>query len=205
MVFIRDGSAQGASPGFNCSGFAKWVVDGFYGPLAGALTDIALLKERDLGIRGNRWTGPLEETRDPYFGLDWSRHLARELARARGEPLAAVESADVRDAAGFAYIDDVGYAVADLPTVLYRLAREAPGRAYLGSINRPAPGDPSLRVHDHVVVLLPYVDARQVFRVAVFERSVETSLESLERRYPNDFVHLVRFEVHGDFEPPLPK
>jgi hypothetical protein len=205
MVFIRDGSAQGASPGFNCSGFAKWVVDGFYRPLTGALTDIARLKERDLGIRGNRWTGPLEEARDPYFGLDWSRHLARELARARGEPLVDVESADVRDAAGFTYVDDVGYAVADLPTVLYRLARAAPGRAYLGSVNRPAPADPSLRIHDHVVVLLPFVDSRQVFRVAVFERSIETSLESLGRRYPKDFVHLVRLEAHGVFEPPLPK
>jgi hypothetical protein len=205
MVFIRDGSPQVASPGFNCSGFSKWVVDGFYRPLAGVLTDIVRLKERDLGIRGNRWTGPLEEARDPYFGLDWSRHLARELARARSEPFDGVESADVRDAPGFAYIDDVGYAVVDLPTVLYRLARAAPGRAYLGSVNRPAPGDPSLRIHDHVVVLLPYVDARQVFRVAVFERSVETSLESLERRYSKDFVHLVRFEVHGDFEPPIPK
>ncbi len=205
MVFIRDGSPQGASPGFNCSGFAKWVVDGFYRPLAGAFTDIARLKERDLGIRGNRWTGPLEESRDPYFGLDWSRHLARELARARGEPFDGVRSADVRDAAGFVYVDEVGYAVVDLPTVLYRLARATPGRAYLGSVNRPSAGDPSLRVHDHVVVLLPYVDARQVFRVAVFERSVETSLASLKRRYPKDFVHLGRFEVHGDFEPPVPK
>ena len=205
MVFIRDGSAQGASPGFNCSGFAKWVVDGFYRPLTGALTDIARLKERDLGIRGNRWTGPLEEARDPYFGLDWSRHLVRELARARGQAFDRVESADVRDAAGFTYVDDVGYAIADLPTVLFRLVRGGSGRVYLGSVNRSSAGDPSLRQHDHVVVLLPYVDARQVFRVAVFERSIETSLESLARRYPKDFIHLVRFDVGGDFALPMPE
>ncbi len=63
----------------------------------------------------------------------------------------------------------------------------------------------SLRLHDHVVVIFPYVDARQVFRVAVFERSVETSLDSLSRRYPGDFVHLVRFDVGGDFQPPMPR
>jgi hypothetical protein len=205
MVFIRDGSPQGAASGFNCSGFAKWVVDGFFKPLAGTLTDIATLKERDLGIRGNRWTGPLEETRDPYFGVDWSRHLARELARARGEATGGSEAWDVRDAQGFTYVDDVGYAIADLPTVLFRLARAAPGRIYLGSVNRPVPGDPGLRLHDHVVVLLPYVDASRVFRVAVFERSAETSTGSLAKRYPNDFIHLVRFDIRGDFDPPIPR
>lgn len=204
MVYIRDVSPQGAASGFNCSGFAKWVVDGFFRPLTGRLTDIARLKVKDAGIRGNRWTGPLEESRDPYFGLDWSRNLARELARARGETGASAESWDVRDAPGFAYVDDVGYAIADLPTVLYRLARAAPGRIYLGSVNRPAPGDPELRQHSHLVVLLPYTDAGRVFRVAVFESSTETSTGSLARRYPSDFIHLVRFQARGDFDPPVP-
>jgi hypothetical protein len=205
MVFIRDGSPQGAASGFNCSGFAKWVVDGFFRPLAGTLTDIATLKDRDLGIRGNRWTGPLEESQDPFFGLDWSRHLARELARARGDEAGGVESWDVRDAPGFPYVDDVGYSIADLPTVLFRLVRASPGRIYLGSVNRPVPGDPKLREHDHLVVLLPYVDAGRVFRVDVFERSAETSTGSLAKRYPSDFIHLVRFDVRGDFDPPIPR
>jgi hypothetical protein len=205
MVFIRDGSPQGATAGLNCSGFAKWVVDGFFRPLAGSPTDIATLKQRDLGIRGNRWTGPLEESRDPYFGIDWSRHLARELARARGEGTGGVEASDVRDAPGFAYVDDVGYAIADLPTVLFRLARTAPGRIYLGSVNRAAPGDPGLRQHEHLVVLLPYVDAGRVFRVAAFERSSETSTGSLLKRYPSDFIHLVRFDARGDFDPLVPR
>ena len=203
MVLIRDGSPQAGAPGFNCSGFAKWVVDGYVAPLAeGRLTDIAALKERDLGIRGNRWTGPLEESRDPYFGLDWSRHLARELARVRGGGADGAETWDVRDAPGFAYVDDVGYPVADLKTVLFRLARAAPGRIYLGSVNRQAPGDPSLRQHDHLVVLLPYVDGGRVFRTAVFESAAEGSVESLVKRYPSDFIHLVRFDARGDFDLP---
>ena len=204
MVFIRNGSPQDAASGFNCSGFAKWVVDGLYAPLAGRLTDIAALKVKDAVIRGNQWTGPLEESRDPYFGLDWSRNLVRELARARGEPVASAESWDVRDAPGFAYVDDVGYAIADLPTILYRLARTAPGRIYLGSVNRTVSGDPELRQHDHLVVLLPYTDAGRVFRVAVFESSAETSIDSLMKRLPYDFIHLVRFQVWGDFRPPVP-
>jgi hypothetical protein len=98
----------------------------------------------------------------------------------------------------------VGYAIADLATVLFRLVRASPGRIYLGSVNRPVPGDPGLRQHDHVVVLLPYVDAGRVFRVAVFERSAETSTDSLTKRYPSDFIHLVRFDAWGDFDPPVP-
>ncbi|OHD73138.1 MAG: hypothetical protein A2177_14950 [Spirochaetes bacterium RBG_13_68_11] len=205
MVLIRDGSPQGATSGLNCSGFAKWVVDGFFRPLTGTLTDIATLKERDLGIRGNRWTSPLEESHDLFFGIDWSRHLARELARARDDGAGSVESWDVRDAPGFSYVDDVGYAIADLATVLFRLVRSSPGRIYLGSVNRPVPGDPGLRQHDHLVVLLPYVDAGRVFRVAVFERSAETSTGSLAKRYPSDFIHLVRFDARGDFDPPIPR
>jgi hypothetical protein len=205
MVFIRDGSPQVPASGLNCSGFAKWVVDGFFRPLTGTLTNIATLKERDIGIRGNRWTVALEESRDPFFGIDWSRHLARELARARGDGAGSVESWDVRDAPGFSYVDNVGYAIADLPTVLFRLGRESPGRIYLGSVNRPVPGDPGLRQYDHLVVLLPYVDAGRVFRVAVFERSTETSTGSLAKRYPYDFIHLVRFDAQGDFDPPIPR
>lgn len=204
MVFIRDGSPQGAAAGLNCSGFAKWVVDGFYRPLTGRLTDIGTLKERNLAVRGNRWTGPLEESRDPYFGLDWSRNLARELARARGQEAGDPERWDARDARGFAYVDDVGYPIVDLDTVLYLLVRAHPGRIYLGSVNRAVRGDLELRQHDHLVVLLPYVDASRVFRIAVFERSTETSTASIKRRYPNDFIHLVRFEAWGDFDPPVP-
>jgi hypothetical protein len=204
MVFIRDGSPQTRSPGFNCSGFAKWVVDGYFRPLTGTLTDIAVLKARHVGIRGNRWTEPLEESRDPYFGLDWSRHLIAELSRARGGPDAAVTAFDVRDVPGFTYVPDVGYPVADLETVLFRLQRTEPGRIYLGSVNRQLGADPQLRQHDHVVVLLPFVDAARRFRVAVFERSVETGTGSLAKRYPLDYVHLERFDAAGAFDPPIP-
>lgn len=205
MVFIRDGSPQGAAAGLNCSGFAKWVVDGFYRPLAGRLTDLGALKVRTLDVRGNRWAGSVEEACDPYFGLDWSRNLVRELARARGQQTGDPERWDVRDARGFVYVEDVGYPIADLAIVLYRLVRAAPGRIYLGSVNRTVSGDPQLRQHDHLVVLLPYVDAARVFRIAVFERSAETSADSLQKRYPSDYIHLVRFDAWGDFDPPVPR
>ena len=201
MVLIRDGYAPGRGSRPQLLGLREVGRRRVLPPARRGTHRHHALKERDLGIRGNRWTGPLEESRDPYFGIDWSRHLARELARARGDGTGGVEASDVRDAPGFAYVDDVGYPIADLPTVLFRLARTAPGRIYLGSVNRPAPGDPSLRQHDHLVVLLPYVDAGRVFRPAVFESAAETSTGSLVKRYPSDFIHLVRLRRQGRFRP----
>jgi hypothetical protein len=210
FVLIADGSPQraaskGPKGGFNCSGFAKWVIDGFVQPLTGSFTDIARLSERGLASRGNRWSAPREEARDPYFGLDWTRNLARALEQARSGDLPGPEAMDVRDAEHFPYVEDVGYPVENLPTILYLLARRDPGAFYLGSVNSsPDAGAASggIRQHHHVVVLFPHVDERGVFRQVVMERNVETSLESVRQRYTGSYVHLVRLDSDGEFAPP---
>ncbi|MCX7039958.1 MAG: hypothetical protein NT005_12605 [Spirochaetes bacterium] len=211
FVLIADGSPQrgaaskGPKGGFNCSGFAKWVVDGFIRPLTGSLTDIAWLSERDTSSRGNRWSAPREEERDPYFGLDWTRNLARALEQARTGELPGPEAMDVRDVELFPYVEDVGYPVENLPTILYLLARRDPGAIYLGSVNSsPEAGAASggIRQHHHVVVLFPYVEEPGVFRQVVMERNLETSLESMRQRYAGSFVHLVRLDSAGEFAPP---
>lgn len=209
FVFIADGrpqqgartlSGKPARGGFNCSGFAKWVVDGFYGPLAGTLTDVQRLKQRNTSSRGNRWSEPREEERDPYFGLDWSRNLARSLTEARTGEVPGVEALDVRDGGLFPYVEDVGFPVDSLQTVLYVLARRDPGAFYIGSVSSgPAPGGTGLRQHHHVVTLFPYVDRAGVFRAVVMERNAESTTASLAARYPGSTVHLVRLGSEGEF------
>lgn len=87
-VLIADGSPQIGSPGLNCSGFSKWVVDGLYAPLirkrspAGEdpgplLMPIDELKVRYPELRGSSISEPYEDLRDPYFGIDWVRNLGR--------------------------------------------------------------------------------------------------------------------------------
>jgi len=204
-VFIATGQPQGRGGGFNCSGFAKWIVDGFYKPLVGRGTGIEAMKERRED-RGNRWTRPLERTRDPFFGLDWSRNLALALQAARigapDAPSADPADVDVRDVAGFEYEPNVGYAVADLPRILFRLVQDDPGSFYLGSINQTG-GSPPLRTHFHLVALFPYRDADGRFRTAVMERNTETGLESLVSRFGNCYVHLVHLDTEGEFSPSL--
>ena len=204
MVYIATG-APAARGGFNCSGFAKWVVDGLYAPLAGHPMEIDALKSRNAG-RDNPWSTRFEEEMDPWFGLDWSRGLARTLAQEQAGNVPADADIDVRDADHLAYIRDVGYPVPRLQGLLYFLARRDPGKIYIGSVNAPSSavseGTPTLRQHHHLVVLLPYFDADGAFQVVVMERNLRTSIPSLVRRYGGEYIHLVRIDPRGEFDPP---
>ncbi len=208
LVFIASGKpAPSRLGGFNCSGFAKWVIDGFYFPLTGSFTDIDVLRSRDSDLLGKAWSARFEEEQDPYFGLDWSRGLARAIANARTGEMPGPESLDVTESERFAHVKDVGYRVESLPGLLYFLARERPGTMYLGSVNARSKGVPQgasmlLRQHHHVVVLLPFFDKAGDFRPVVMERNKETSVPSLIRRYAGEYINLVRVDSTGQFAPP---
>jgi len=208
-VRIADGSPQGPAGGLNCSGFAKWVVDGFYGPLAGGrYTGVAELKRRHPGLRGNRWSEGYEQARDPYFGLDWVRNLASALGRAYGEAENGPESSDVRHLEFLEYREDVGYPVEELELALFLAAARQPGSFYLGSLNNEMaglPGQPVLRQHYHLAVFLPYFTEAGSFRVAVFDLNREGSLEDIRRRFAGHFVHLQRLSSGGQWVAPRPR
>ena len=106
-VFIESGEFQPiGNRGLNCSGFCKWIIDGYYYPLKQEFTEIEVLKRKDLESRGNVWSAWFESERDPFFGLDWARNLSLVLERARtGENNISLEHADVRKVDFFPYID----------------------------------------------------------------------------------------------------
>ncbi|MFP4551755.1 MAG: hypothetical protein ACLFNT_13180 [Spirochaetales bacterium] len=204
LVRIETLALADQEPGFNCSGFAKWIVDGLYGGRYGSFLPIEPLKEKHLEYRGNEQTRRYEELRDPFFGLDWTRNLAvavrHEPGRAwEGSP----EQADVRSVRYVDYLEDFGYPVSHLPLVLFELAALEPGHAYLASFSRDFGSNPTLQQHVHVAVLFPYFDSAGRFRTVVMERNVETSLASVDRRYRDAFVHLVRVELSESFTPPV--
>lgn len=201
FVFISTLAQQPAPGGLNCSGFVKWVVDGFYHPLRGVNTSVAAARAPDPGSRGSS-LGTSLASRDPYFGLDWTRNLAALLDQARrgGVRSAGNELHDLRVQDPVPYVEDVGYPALDLRLLLYRRAMVDPGVFYLGSVNDTI-GPDGLRQHFHTLVLLPYFDAAGVFRVRVFERVTESDLGSVERRYLGAYVHLVRVSTEGVFAP----
>ncbi len=208
LVFIESLVLQDQEPGFNCSGFAKWIVDGLIHPLSGRYLSIEQLKRKHPDHRGHRWGLQHDELRDPYFGLDWTRNLAlaAHSLRAHGTEVPDQNidprAADVNSVPFSRYTRDVGFPVTELGRIMYLLAVSEPGYFYLASLSRPFGEEPVLRQHTHVAVLFPYFDSNGIFRVVVMERNVESSLVSLRRRYETEFIHLVRVRADDRYEPP---
>ena len=199
-VYISSLSAQPTPGGLNCSGFVKWVVDGLAYPLMGRNTSIPLAKRPLEDSRGNRLSDAMASL-DPHFGLDWTRNLAALLAEARGEPRRDPEYYDVRQDSRVPYVEDLGFAVKDLEILLYTLASDHPGSMYLASVNGILDEDAAVRQHFHTLALLPYFGSNDLLRVAVFERTRESSVASLVGRYANAHIHLVRIQAEGVFAP----
>jgi hypothetical protein len=226
-VFIKDLSIQSGDLGLNCSGFAKWVVDGILKPLTGERLPIGPLKS-PFGKRGSGLTAPYEEIRDPFFGLDWTRNLASIAGNAlRAPAFASLEEIEVRNAPfsmvirrekgspvvrSFpGYLADAGFDIEGIHPLLYTLAIDEPGRIYLASVNAemgaPVTADnprglPRMRQHFHIAVLIPYFNEYGNFRVAIFESTEETQFNAFKTRYPRDhYVNLVRIPIETSFDP----
>ena len=227
-VYINSLKAQDNSsqPGLNCSGFAKWVVDGLLRPVTGERLPIAPLKA-PFGERGSNLTELWEENRDPFFGLDWCRNLASRAGATLLSPsYASLEEIEVRDwpfsqvilrqngVSSFleypGFQVNAGFGVEGLEPLLYSLAIDEPGHIYLAAVNNeigaPITGDnprglPRFRQYYHIAVLVPYFSERGVFQIAVFESAEETSFNAFRSRYPGQFVNLVRIPADGRFNP----
>ncbi len=196
------GPLEKGETGMNCSGYVKWIADGVYSAWSGLpgsrYLNIDELRQPTSRVNRNPWSesrsasgrGARDELesllRDPRFGLDWNRNLARIVEEARlGKSLSTdeVKSLDTGELAGIPYWIDLGYNLDDLPSALYQLASERPGAVYLAAVNsrfqpEPTPGDPDpLPLHQywHVSVLAPWFESgegqeeRGRFRVAVLD------------------------------------
>jgi hypothetical protein len=226
-VFINDGSGQDEWQGLNCSGFAKWVVDGMLRPITGERLSIAPLKA-PFGVRGSTFNEPYEPLRDPYFGLDWTRNLAAAAGTVLRSPsFGVLEEIEVRNApfssvilrgkqgttsvrAYPGFLPDAGFGFEGIHPLLYTLAIDEPDSMYLVSINTetgPAAtaenprGGFRMRQHYHIALLVPYFNEYGNFQVAVFESAEETSFNRFKTRYPGQHVNLVRLPVETVFDP----
>jgi len=205
-VLPADKLLTGITGGVNCSGFAKWVVDGIIRPATGSGLKIAPLKVATTAP-DTAFTRPWATIRDLFFALDWTRNLASSvvslyagrtvLAEASGVDVTAVPFAD-----GTGYLKDVGYPVKELLPILYCLAVREPGHVYLGALSRER-GDPPLRQYHHVAALFPYFDQAGNFAVTVFESAAETPIDRFIAANSDAMINLVRVKLPatGYFRP----
>ncbi|AIJ29864.1 hypothetical protein [Borreliella valaisiana] len=196
MVHIKTGLLQKDAVGFNCSGFVKWVADSIYKSMTGRLLKIDDLKLKHIGVRGSVFTKSHEFNKDPFFGLDWIRNIAYRINNIDVDlNLSKVKENDVNNIKFFDYIDNRGYKIENLEFLLYSLALDEPGYIYFGSISTGVGNLSNMVLHKHVVSFLPFLDENRVFRVSVNEVNAETSIKSLQKRYPKSYIHLVRVKV----------
>jgi hypothetical protein len=224
FVFIETLQEQTrARTGLNCSGFAKWLIDGILRPVTGQRLPITPLK-KPFGIRGSSFTENWEERRDVFFGLDWIRNLAAEAnGTLRSPAFSVLEEFEVRrDNFSFlivnrnrtfvtrsfpGFLNEAGYEVEGLHPLLYTLAIDDPFSFYLAALNREfntpgAPrGTPRLRQYFHVAALVPYFDANGNFHVVVFESATETSFAAFRGRHSGNHINLVKIPVVAAFDP----
>lgn len=196
------GELQPGETGLNCSGYVKWVADGIYSGWAGTPgarhLEIADLRQPTSRVNRNSWSDSRSATgedarmemesqlRDPRFGLDWNRNLARLIEETRlGRPISPEETAvlDAGELKGIPYSRDLGYRLEDLPSALYQLSSGRPGAVWLVAVNsrflpEPSPSDPDpLPLHQywHVSIMAPWFDdgsaggERGRFHVAVLD------------------------------------
>ncbi|MCL2443188.1 MAG: hypothetical protein FWD13_06955 [Treponema sp.] len=209
--------------GLNCSGFAKWLIDGILRPVTGRRLPITPLKT-PFGERGSDFTANWEERRAPFFGLDWIRNLAAEAnGTLRSPAYRSLDEFEIRYD-NFSHIlvnqnrtfvthsypgfmRDAGYGFEGLHPLLYTLAIDEPFSFYLAAINNEIStptsprGTPRLRQYYHVAALIPYFDEHGDFRIVVFESAAETSFNTFRNRYPNQFINLVKIPVSPHFDP----
>jgi hypothetical protein len=134
----------------------------------------------------------------------------------RGPALATVEEVEVRSETFAAVIDrrggaasarsypgfllGAGFGIEGLKPLLYTLAIDEPGFAYLASVNAEIGPEPRMRQHYHIAVIIPYFNEYGTFQTAVFESAEETSLNRFIARYPGQQVNLVRLPIEGKFD-----
>jgi hypothetical protein len=209
---------QAGKPGLNCSGFAKWVIDGLLKPLTGRRLTINELKA-PYGDRGTGITQPWDALRDLFFGLDWTRNLAAavqktlypsspvllpdfEVWHAPFTQILARKDGITEILSYPEHIIDTGFAAEGISPLLYTLAIDEPGNIYLAAISDDRGGPrPRLRRYFHVAVLVPYFDENNIFRVVVFESAEETRFSRFRTRYPGNFINLARVPIEGAFDP----
>ena len=198
------------------AGFVKWIADGLVGPMSGGLLKRDPLIKETVEVKDNGRQGILSQKYDLFFSLNWVRNLASAviseysgktyLFNQSGVDVTVNPFASSITERGVAntvtYVENSGYTVPVLRSLMYVLAAIEPGTLYFGAIRgTDRTVSPEVMAFNDCVAFLPYFREDGSFACAVFMNGREFTLEDFSLFYAEDFVYLTRVKASERFSP----
>lgn len=197
------------------AGYLKWIADGIIEPLTGGRLKrepllLSTVEYKDVGFQGI-----LSENYAISFSLDWIRNLASAVVSVRNsrtylynesgvdvkiEPFTS-EMTENGIVNSLGYVENSGYRVQNLKSILYVLAVTEPETLYFGAIRETDHRSPEVKVFNEACVFFPYFDEKGRFNCVIFKDGSEIPFDDFYSRYCLDFVSLVRLQASKDFYP----
>lgn len=198
------------------AGFTKWIADGLVEPVSGGLLKLSPLFQETVEIKDNGHQGILSQNSNLYFSLDWIRNLSSAVisvfsgstykfnqsgVNVNINPFAS-KITDKGVANTVTFIEDTGYTVSVLKSLLYVLAATEPNTFYFGAIRQTDRGvSPEVKVFNECAVFFPYFNDNGTFSCSVFYKGREISLNDFCFFFADDFVYLTRVKASERFFP----
>ena len=198
------------------AGFLKWISDGLVEPVAGSKLKRAPLLVETVSVKENGYQGVLSQKYNLFFSLDWIRNLAAAImsvntgrvykynesgADVTINPFAAsITKAGTLNTVTF--IEDTGYDISVLKSLLYVLAATEPGNIYYGAVRETDKTvTPEIKVFNDCVVFLPYFSSNKSFGCFVYMNGRQISLDDFCMLYADSSVYLTRVRSSNNFFP----
>lgn len=198
------------------AGFVKWIADGLVEPISGGLLKREPLVQETVSVKENGRQGVLSQKYDLFFSLNWIRNLASAVMSVYSgttylfnqsgvdvniNPFASTISPE-GVANIVAFIEDTGYSVSVLKSLLYIMASTNPGTFYFGAIRETdRTVSPEIKVFNECAAFFPYFKDDGVFACTVFMNGRKMALEDFCVRYSEDFVYLTKIRSSEQFFP----
>ena len=198
------------------AGFVKWIADGLVEPVSGGILMREPLIKETVSVKDNGRQGVLSQKYDLFFALNWVRNLASAvvsvysgktyLFNQSGVDVTVNPFASSITEKGVAntvtFVENSGYTVRVLNSLLYVLAATEPGTLYFGAIRgADRTVSPEIMAFNECVAFFPYFQDDGAFACAVFMNGREMSLENFLYYYDEDFVYLTRVKSSERFYP----
>ena len=198
------------------AGFVKWIADGLVEPLSGGMIKREPLIKETVNVKNTGLQGVLSNKYNLYFSLDWIRNLASAVVSVyMGKNYMFNESGVDVTINPFAssitkngvantvtFVENSGYNVAVIQSLLYVLAASEPGTFYFGAIRgTDRTVSPEVKAFNDCVAFFPYFLSDGAFGCSVFMNGREMTLEDFYLLYQDDFVYLTKVKSSEQFFP----